>query len=254
MCCNSFRKCLCCKCLCCKLQHSEQELSPQKNENLWRIWEQLHKSRELEISTQWNRVIFLSSFIVLTLTGNAICFYKTFVECSDPSPSGYSTFCGIVLGILLLCAGGFWVAMTKGSKYWMNIYERKIDLVEKELQFNQFYEQFCYLEEKYVKEIPDKAADGAEYIPKQSLVKCSFWGQSANSTSPSKTNILIGWLLIFLSALFTVPYFLQYKSIVTFLQNIQTTYVFAWIRLSLVFVGIVMIIQYVLRHTPGENE
>ena len=45
----------------------------------------------------------------------------------------------------------------------MNVYERKIDLVELELKFHHNYKQFRYLEEKYTKSAPITAIDGEKY-------------------------------------------------------------------------------------------
>ena len=185
-----------------------------KNEDLWRIWEQLHRCRELEISTQWQRVIFLSSFIVLTLTGNSILFYNIFCAFEPVKMSSILIFAGLCLGFILLLCGAMWLAMTKGSKYWMNVYERKIDLIELQLNFENDYKQFRYLEEKYNDDNTTTAADGQIYKPGCFLVNPKGIFFKAKATSPSKTNILIGYLLVALSIFFSIFYAIEILKII----------------------------------------
>ncbi|MBE6368028.1 MAG: hypothetical protein E7052_09010 [Lentisphaerae bacterium] len=187
---------------------SNSATSNKKEAYLWKIWEQLNKNRELEISTQWQRVIFLSSFIILTLSGNSILFFEVFCS-KNPTPLSLTVaLSGIILSLLLLLGGSMWLAMTKGSKYWMNVYERKIDLIEQELNFQENYKQFRYLEEKYTGPELQSAADGRSYCVNKNLVSTSNMPLSADTTSPSKTNILIGWIIVFCSVFFSVKYFI----------------------------------------------
>ncbi len=221
-----------------------------KNENLWHIWEQLYRSRELEISTQWQRVIFLSSFIILTLTGNSILFYNVFCAIEPVNISIIHIYVGLFLGLLLLFCGAMWLAMTKGSKYWMNVYERKIDLIELQLNFENDYKQFRYLEEKYNDDTATTAADGKVYTPGQPLVNTEgFLG--AKAISPSKTNILIGYLLVALSIFFSIFYAIEILKIIKikdFISFDTLCNAVAVIAISVIYFGMAYCILKVLRH------
>ena len=78
----------------------------------WKIWEQLYRSRELEIKTQWQRSAFLATFIVLLLTGTGV-FYFYFVL--KKSCGMFFNYCltSLFLGCLLIISGILWLAMTK---------------------------------------------------------------------------------------------------------------------------------------------
>ena len=170
-------------------------------EELWRIWEQLNKSRELEISTLWQRSIFLSAFILLQLAGCGI-FYKDIVlEVYWQTISIKSCLTGIFLGLILYVSGVLWVGMSKGAKYWFEVYERKIDLIENLLFVPP---QMKYLEEKYLNEIPETAIDGKQYIQNKELVSPLGWfGLKAGKVSPSKINIFIGWFIVVIGLLYS---------------------------------------------------
>ncbi len=173
---------------------------PAQEEMTWRIWDQLNKNRELEITTQWQRSIFLSTFIILLLTGSGIFFKSYVLEKELQYIYLKNCLTGMVLGVFLIFAGLLWVVMTKGSKYWHEIYEKKIDLIENLLNFSGEYAQFRYQEEQYLGKEIVKATDGTEYIPGLNLVSKTshqkFWNLKAARYSPSKINIAIGWLVI----------------------------------------------------------
>ena len=162
----------------------------------WKIWEQLYRSRELEIKTQWQRSAFLATFIVLLLTGTGV-FYFYFVL--KKSCGMFFNYCltSLFLGCLLIISGILWLAMTKGSKYWTQVYEKKIELLEKELPIKR---QYTYVEEFNV----DNAAVDHELLVETSCV--NPW--KPDHESPSSVNcsigiiiLLIGLLMLFLPAI-----------------------------------------------------
>ena len=133
----------------------------------------------------------------------------------------------------------------------MNVYERKIDLIELELDFENECKQFKYLEEKYTGSERVLSVDNKIYTPDQALVPCKIGLLTAYTTSPSKTNIMIGWMLVVLSVLFSSCYVvglldvIKIKDFISFdiLCNIVTVLGIA----VFYFFGVYIILKF-LRH------
>ena len=172
-------------------ENKKNHVSSDSNEDKWKIWEQLYASRRLEIETQWQRIAFLATFIVLLLTGTGF-FYFHFVLDRDPIyPIYVFNYCltSLFLGGLLMISGSLWLAITKGSKYWTEVYEKKIELLEKELPIKR---QYTYVEEFYVEKNTDD----------ELLVKTSYFNPlKPDHESPSSVNCFIG-VIIFLIGIF----------------------------------------------------
>ena len=130
------------------------------------------------------------------------------------------------------------------------VYERKIDLIELQLNFENDYKQFRYLEEKYNDDTATTAADGKVYTPGQPLVNTEgFLG--AKAISPSKTNILIGYLLVALSIFFSIFYAIEILKIIKikdFISFDTLCNAVAVIAISVIYFGMAYCILKVLRH------
>ena len=171
----------------------------------WKIWEQLYNSRKLEITTLWQRSIFLSAFIVLLLTGSGFFYFHSILATPISHFTLKDSLTSVLLGSMLMISGTLWLAMAKGSKYWTEIYERKIDIIESILPIEA---QFKYLQETYVIKEHDIAIDSRAYHKDKPLVKkhqfCFF---KSDSTSPSTVNCWIGIIVFFIGLFFiTIPY------------------------------------------------
>ena len=170
------------------------------------IWEQLYKSRALEISTLWQRSVFLGAFIILLFTGYGTYFDKMFL--SDDNAADKMHWLGIVLGGLIIVFGQLWIAMVQGSKRWVEIYERKIELLERSVmksdkQFHYVTEEFLYKTELHSGQ---KVKDGDDLLSDDAN---KFW-LTSKKMSPSKVNIFIGGIIFIIGIAITFIHSLSY--------------------------------------------
>lgn len=93
-----------------------------------RILDRLYQCRELEITTQWQRSVFLAAFIILLFTGYAKLIELFFSRNIAYLPLHWT---GLILAFLIFIFGILWLAMAKGSKRWTDIYETKIFSMKK---------------------------------------------------------------------------------------------------------------------------
>lgn len=85
--------------------------------------------------------------------------------------------CGIsLLGIVLSVV---WIYMMKGSKAWYEVYEKSIYAIEREI----FQDNQQYVEGEFAKRM------------RGDFTK-AFIGFDGGAFSPSKINILIGWIIL----------------------------------------------------------
>ena len=162
------------------------------------MWKHLHRKLELEISNLWQRSIFLGTFIVLLLTGYGYYFGKVMIPAfTVQTNNGITLFgdlTGLFLAFLICIMGLLWVAMAKGSKYWYELYENKIIILENMI-FHYKYKQFKYKEEYNIeKGIPLVCDKG-------------LFSNDASCYSPSKINIVLGWILCFIGYILCVIHF-----------------------------------------------
>lgn len=161
------------------------------NFNPLEIWKQLYKRLELEINNLWQRSIFLASFIILAFTGYGCYFSKLFINCKSCCILGVYHIPGIFLGCVISILGVLWIALAKGSKYWFEIYEKKIAIFEHNYLCN--HQQYAYVEEKAMK---DEKLKYDIFNKDNVLVNdSSFFSFSASAYSPSRINILLGWII-----------------------------------------------------------
>lgn len=161
----------------CGVTNSCVKTAKRKNKLLKRQYE----NRDFEIRNLWQRSIFLATFITLLCTGYGAMWNAALQ--SGKAISAYHPLAfnaaGALLSLLLFIFSILWIAMGQGSKYWYENYERKIAMLESD------FEPSCMR----------NSATYAENHP--------FPGFSACRTSPSKINILIGfvWAVVSLPAM-----------------------------------------------------
>ena len=168
-------------------------------EKMEKIWEQLHESRRLEVQNIWTRSVFLAAFITLALTGYGVFFGMVFLEngkwqtVCDGSPVH---LVGLFLGVTILLLGFLWIAMAKGSKYWSEIYEQKINLLEMQYLNNFDERQFRYLEEnKILCPNEEMLENGNHLIPDGGCLSLK-----ASPRSPSRINIILGIFMMMIGS------------------------------------------------------
>lgn len=126
----------------------------EKEEKLTKrdFYEQYWKCRDFEITTLWQRSIFLGTFLALCFTAYGAYFGKAFIlentnlflYCyNDPLGKIFEHVIADVLALIGVVSSMLWIAMAKGSKAWYERYEKAIEAIEKEMQSSSsVYEQF----------------------------------------------------------------------------------------------------------------
>lgn len=148
------------------------------------------KCRDFELSHLWQRSIFLTTFLVLSFTGYGCVTTKLFdlylnnslplyLEVVNMSSFGLSII-GIMLSIL-------WILMGKGSKAWFERYENAISAMETNP---------TYAEEDIVP-IAGFSYENIEGYEKPEVVNCIL-SSKGGAYSPSKINIVIGQIVMFI--------------------------------------------------------
>lgn len=146
--------------------------TPQKK-SLIELRKDFYKLRSFEISNLWQRSIFLSAIIVLLFTGYG-CLVLEIVR--EGAKVLLISEISCVISIIGFGFSIIWIMMAKGSKAWYEVYERKINLIEKELD----------IDKKYLM----KTAEC-----KSGSLDSNLRSKLAGTYSVSKLNILIGQIL-----------------------------------------------------------
>ncbi len=98
----------------------EEDEEEQKEYYLNRVWQ----CRDFEIQHFWQRSGFLATFIVLIYTGYGAFWGNILVEETNTKMIHHFISIGVLfLGCIF---SSLWIMMAKGSKYWYEIYEKKI--------------------------------------------------------------------------------------------------------------------------------
>ncbi|MBO7597119.1 MAG: hypothetical protein J6T70_08770 [Bacteroidales bacterium] len=145
-----------------------------------RIWDKQYQCRDFELSNFWQKSAFLFGFLSLCFAGYGALVLQVVDSGTDKCylPYIYQYMCGIsLLGIVLSVV---WIYMMKGSKAWYEVYEKSIYAIEKEL-FNG--KKRKYVEGEFAKEMSKQFNE-------------NFTGLHSGAFSPSKINILIGWIML----------------------------------------------------------
>ena len=226
----------------CPLKYKQ---SAMDREDLLEIWRQLNRNRELEISTLWQRSVFLSAFIVLLLTGSGVFYYNFILKKPLAEFAIRHGLSSMLLGCLLMIGGILWIAMAKGSKYWSRVYEKKISLLEEELQI---IDQYRYLTERYVEDVSGKP-EGKKGDP---LAETSWIDPlKADPESPSKVNCFIG-CVVFLIGIFMlfIPALIQCKGCNLWQYCLKEHPMSFSIIVSFAMLVICGFVYWILHHTP----
>lgn len=171
-------------------------------------YELLYKAYADEIKNLWKRSIFLGTFMVLVWTGYGALQLKFIEKCADNAPFSYHLvslgLCAVIIVLSLL-----WVAMAKGSKFVQEAHERHIQRYMRK----QKCRLFCNL--NTYEKILNKNMCG-DLVFCGTLKACRY--------SPSKINIALGWLSLFVSACLAVIHIYSFwdkiKTKIPFLKNV----------------------------------
>lgn len=197
---------------------TQPSIPPSDRLSLKEIRETLYHCRDMELNLLWQRSIFLGTFLTLCFTGYGVLA----VQAADYKYVLYiyEYMCGVALVGIILSV--IWIYMVKGSKAWYEVYEGVICEIEKETNPYPKYRMGVYAENKR-----------GEYDTK-------FWNNNAGAFSPSKANILIGWVMFVIWSVCEVVSL--YNLLCSQLYDIDwTKYVWAFLFLILaIFVPIVI--------------
>lgn len=160
--------------------------------------ERAWQCRDLELTFQWQRMVFLSAFILLLYTGYGCLLMQILSKSSilHHLIAAIMGFAGVIISSLFIMMG-------KGSKFWYEVYENRLDKIlakEKKLTINtmvangkSFYEQKAWTPQPHGVEVD------APKNTSENLLSCTPYRYS-----PSKLNIILGqcmmisWGVIFI--------------------------------------------------------
>ena len=201
-------------------------IPPSGRLSLKEIRETLYHCRDFELNLLWQRSIFLGTFLTLCFTGYGVLAVKAVDD--KCLPYIYEYMCGVALVGIILSV--IWIYMVKGSKAWYEVYEDAICDIEKETNPYPQYRMGVYAENKR-----------GEYDTK-------FWNNKASAVSPSKVNILIGWVMFMIWSVCEVVS--VYNLLWSQLFNIDwTKYVWAVLFLILA-ISVPIMIKNIVKSRP----
>ena len=155
---------------------TQTSIPPSDRLSLKEIRETLYHCRDMELNLLWQRSLLLAGFMTLCFSGYGIMASKA-VDAGDVNFGYlYQYMGGIALVGIILSV--IWIFMVKGSKAWYEVYEGVICDIEKETNPYPKYRMGVYAENKR-----------GEY-------DTTFLNNQGGAFSPSKINILIGWVLL----------------------------------------------------------
>ena len=103
------------------------------------IYESLWRCRDFELSNLWQRSVFLTAFILITISGYGYCLFQTLSLIKVTSDNGnfivlfiFTLFVNII-GIIL---SALWIMMAIGSKAWYEKYEEAIYAIERDSEIS----------------------------------------------------------------------------------------------------------------------
>lgn len=154
------------------------------------IYQTLWKCRDFELSNLWQRSVFLTAFIVLSLTayGYGILELVNIYSLNNSDAIDIQkrkifflviVICINLIGIIL---SFLWIMMAKGSKAWYEKYEKAISAIERDPEISDA----AYLADK-------KMMHGS--LPSIDLNN-NLFSTKAGGYSVSRINIVIGQLLL----------------------------------------------------------
>lgn len=169
------------------------------------LYKELWDGRDFEITSLWQRSVFLGTFLVITYTGYGalwLALIKENIDIITPSVTNYV----LSLGFLSLAGFGLvmsilWIQMAKGSKRW---YERYENSISKIIEAHEL--------ENRVFSFP-KQAPGQEGFPMHGYLeetKCDnrLLSTKAGEFSVSRVNIALGQVAFIIWRMLLVLHFL----------------------------------------------
>lgn len=160
------------------------------------LYTQYWRCRDFELSSLWQKSIFLSAFMLLCLTGYGMFFTSIF---SSSSFNGFRGVKAIDINIVSLCIGSLglvfstlWILLSKSSKAWYEVYERSIASIELDDSDFMPYENIGGFKVENL----SKYKTGESPIFNQRL-----FSSNGGGFSPSRINIAIGHVLFVIWAL-----------------------------------------------------
>ena len=156
------------------------EISENDYPSKEKIWDRLYQCRDFELSSFWQKSVFLFGFLSLCFAGYGALVAQVVDNDTNPDSISYiyQYMCGVsMLGIILSVV---WIYMMKGSKAWYEVYEKAIYEIECEI--------FKSGNSKYIEGVWANKMRGDFGV--------GFFGVKGGSFSPSKINIIIGWVML----------------------------------------------------------
>lgn len=195
----------------------------------------LYECRNLEISNLWQRSVFLSVFLILCFTAYgyiALNLLEKSIETNDPDMLFTINTIALFLASIGAIFSIIWILMGKGSKGWYEVYETAISDFEREYQ-------------KKLK-LPERFIMGEMLLPKDKENK-NIFSVKAGPFSPSKINILIGQMSLYIWIILIVIH-----SLYSFSSLCYHSFVIFKVILTLIPVFLSLIIPfYIKRHVKS---
>lgn len=168
------------------------------------LYQELWHGRDLEITSLWQRSIFLGTFLIITYTGYGSLWLALIGHGNIITPSvrnyalsfGFMSLAGFGLVISIL-----WIQMAKGSKRWYERYENSISKIINNFDL-----------ENRVFSFPEQPSGFNEFPMHGSLVETdcdnSLLSTKAGGFSVSRVNIALGQVAFIIWRLLLVLHFL----------------------------------------------
>lgn len=153
------------------------------------LYQELWHGRDLEITSLWQRSVFLGTFLLITYTGYGalwLALIKESIDIITPSATNYFLNLGFIsLAGFGLVMSTLWIQMAKGSKRWYERYENSISKIINNFDL-----------ENRVFSFPEQPSGFNEFPMHGNLeeTKCdnSLFSTKAGKFSVSRVNIAFG--------------------------------------------------------------
>lgn len=189
------------------------EKSDEKENKKDFILNKLHQAYEREISTLWQRSIFLGAFILAIST----IFGSVISKVIEIAKMNISNFRGIEISLLLISALGvifsiLWIFMARASKANQEICEMRIIAISKKLEMSadkccENVDEGSFEEETGVQPYVLGCVNPnifENYIGWKHECNSKFFSLKAGNFSVSKINIIIGYIFFIIYSIFGV--------------------------------------------------
>lgn len=176
------------------------------------ILEKSHQAYEREISTLWQRSIFLATFILATFTGLGSLFAKCLESEMSFSTFKFTTIAFFFMSLIGLVLAILWIYMAKASKANQNVCEMRIIAFSKKFNVtcvdcSENIDDASFINETGVTPQALGLVYGKEfekYMGWQHKNSKNFLKLEGGPFSVSKINILIGFVFFFVYLILSV--------------------------------------------------